>query len=215
MFTIALAARPDVQSLPRLWATRYRERVAVRDPSDDDADAALAADWVAGTDDAVRAAWERYGTLVHTFCVRALADRDAAADCVQETFVSAWRSRDRFDPTRGSLPGWLLGIARHRVHDSYRVQARTPQPRERAPDHAGPPPAPNGSNELVERLLVADALATLGARPRQVLELAFYGGLSQTEVAEQMKVPLGTVKSDMRRALTRLRHVLEGGASDV
>ena len=73
-----------------------------------------------------RQVWDRYGTLVHTFCVRSLGDRDLAADCVQETFVSAWRSRDRFDPARGSLPGWLLGIARHRVHDAYRSLARTP-----------------------------------------------------------------------------------------
>lgn len=178
-------------------------------------DEELAAAWLAGTDDAMRRLWDRYGTLVHTFCARAIIDRDAATDCTQETFVSAWRSRDRFDPERGSLPGWLLGIARHRVHDSYRARARTPQPRAVEADDDGPPPAPNGLNDLVERLLVADALATLGERPRQVLELAFYGGLSQTEVAERMNVPLGTVKSDMRRALVRLRNVLEGGASDV
>jgi RNA polymerase sigma-70 factor (ECF subfamily) len=182
---------------------------------DDDVDAALARAWVDGTQGAVRAAWERYGTLVHTFCVRALFDRDAAADCVQETFVSAWRSRDRFDPSRGSLAGWLMGIARHRVHDAYRVQARTPQPSAIDLDDDFPTTqAGNDHGALVERLLLADALATLGERPRQVLQLAFYGGLSQTEVAERMNLPLGTVKSDMRRALTRLRNVLEGGASD-
>jgi len=192
-----------------------RSFVAVHDLEDDDADAALARAWVAGTDGAVRATWERYGTLVNTFCVRAVGDRDLAADCVQETFVSAWRSRDRFDPERGSLPAWLLGIARHRVHDAYRVQARTPPPRIVEADDVGRATAPNGSDDLVQRLLVADALATLSERPRRVLELAFYGGLSQTDVAERMKLPLGTVKSDMRRALTRLRNVLEGGASDV
>ena len=63
-------------------------------------------------------------------------------------------------------------------------------------------------------MLVADALATLAARPRQVLELAFYTGLSQTAIAERLQVPLGTVKSDMRRALLRLRGVLEGGDVD-
>jgi RNA polymerase sigma-70 factor (ECF subfamily) len=182
------------------------------DDREDDADAALARAWVAGTDGAVRAAWDRYGTLVHTFCVRALVDRDAASDCVQETFVSAWRSRDRFDPQRGSLASWLLGIARHRVYDSYRAQARIPQPRELGADDAGS--AASGATELVERLLLADALATLGDRPRRVLELAFYGGLSQSEVAERMGLPLGTVKSDMRRALARLRGVLGGGGAD-
>jgi RNA polymerase sigma-70 factor (ECF subfamily) len=180
---------------------------------EDDPDAAVARAWVAGSEQAVRAAWDRYGTLVHTFCSRALADRDAAADCVQETFVSAWRSRDRFDPERGSLAGWLLGIARHRVHDSYRTQARVPQP-QAAEESPGSPVARNGTDELLERLLVADALQVLGERPRRVLELAFYDGLSQSEVAERMNLPLGTVKSDVRRALNRLRGVLEGGATD-
>jgi RNA polymerase sigma-70 factor (ECF subfamily) len=202
-----------VGSPPLGRRARYRDRVSVRDVSDDDEDAALARAWVDGREGAVRAAWERYGTLVHTFCVRALFDRDAAADCVQETFVSAWRSRDRFDPSRGTLAGWLVGIARHRVHDAYRARARTPEPRPIDLDAAAAPAA-NGSSTLVERLLLSDALGTLGERPRQVLELAFYGGLSQTEVAERMNLPLGTVKSDMRRALARLRKVLEGGASD-
>ena len=68
--------------------------------------------------------------------------------------------------------------------------------------------------ELVDRLLVADALVTLAPRPREVLELAFYSGLSQREIADRLGVPLGTVKSDMRRALLRLRHELAGGDTD-
>jgi RNA polymerase sigma-70 factor (ECF subfamily) len=189
--------------------------VAAADRVDEDEEHALARAWAAGHEGAVRQVWDRYGTLVHTFCRRAIADRDLAADCVQETFVSAWRSRDRFDPTRGSLPGWLLGIARHRVHDAYRSHSRTPQPREAAVEEAPhESAATNGAAELVDRLLLADALRTLGDRPRQVIELAFYGGLSQTEVADRLGLPLGTVKSDMRRALIRLRGVLEGGAHD-
>ena len=107
--------------------------------------------------------WDRYGTLVHTFCVRSLGDRDLAADCVQETFVSVWRSRDRFDPARGSLPGWLLGIARHRVHDAYRSLARTPRARGEAVDAGGV--VDREPSELIDRLLVADALVTLAPRP--------------------------------------------------
>lgn len=180
----------------------------------DTSDEALARDWVSGTDAAMRRLWDRYGTLVNTFCLRAISDRDLAADCVQETFVSAWRSRDRFDPERGSLPSWLLGIARHRVHDAYRSRARTPQGRSGDTSELGSDPSePDESAGLVERLLVADALQTLGDRPREVVELAFYSGLSQTEIAERLGLPLGTVKSDMRRALLRLRGVL-GGAPD-
>ena len=190
----------------------YVDRVPALDSDDDGGDAALAHAWVHESDEVLRRVWDRYGTLVHTFCVRAVGDRDLAADCVQETFVSAWRSRDRFDPARGSLPGWLLGIARHRVHDAYRSLARTPRARHE-PDDGGAV-VDTEPAELVERLLVADALATLAPRPREVLELAFYTGLSQREIADQLQMPLGTVKSDMRRALLRLRHVLAGGDTD-
>jgi RNA polymerase sigma-70 factor (ECF subfamily) len=179
----------------------------------DDEDA-LAEEWARGADGIVRRVWERYGTLVHTYCLRALGDRDAAADCTQETFVSAWRSRDRFDRSRGSLPGWLLGIARHRVHDTYRVRARTPETHSGEPaDHSEPSTA-READELVERLLVADALTRLTPRARQIVELAYYGGLSQSEIAERLELPLGTVKSDTRRALHRLRDALEGGDPD-
>ena len=101
-------------------------RCRPRDTSDPGDDEALSAAFAAGVDGAMRRVWDRYGTLVHTFCIRSLSDRDLAADCTQETFISAWRSRDRFDPALGSLPAWLLGIARHRVHDAYRTRARTP-----------------------------------------------------------------------------------------
>lgn len=177
-----------------------------------DHDEELAAAWLAGTDDAMRRLWDRYGTLVHTFCVRALYDRDAAADCTQETFVSAWRSRDRFDPARGSLAGWLLGIARHRVHDAYRATARTPVPHDDLPPERVR--AADEPEALVRRLLLADALDSLDERPRKALQLAYYDGLSQTEIADRLGVPLGTVKSDMRRALIRLRRTVAGDASD-
>lgn len=179
------------------------------DAAEDDEHIARA--FAEGSDSALRRVWERYGSLLLTYCIRSLRDRDLAADCVQETFVSAWRSRSQFDPARGSLPGWLLGIARHRVFDAYRARSRTPFP---SPDEPVESSGPDESDALIERLLLADALATLGDRQRQVLELAFYGGLSQSAVAERLDLPLGTVKSDMRRALLRLRPVVRGGDTD-
>jgi RNA polymerase sigma-70 factor (ECF subfamily) len=169
--------------------------------------------WQDGTDDAMRRVWDRYGTLVHTFCARAIHDRHIAADCTQETFVSAWRSRHRFDPARGSLPAWLLGIARHRVHDVYRATARAPVPQGDVLPASGSPTA-DEAGALVTRLLLADALEALDERPRRALQLAYYEGLSQTEIAERLDLPLGTVKSDMRRALIRLRGVVSGDAVD-
>jgi len=195
----------------RSWAPGYRGAMATADRADTvDDDRALGASFAAGVDGSMRRVWDRYGALVHTYCIRSLSDRDAAADCTQETFVSAWRSRDRYDATRGGLAGWLLGIARHRVHDAYRSQARTAVPRD-GDDDATAASVPPESDELVERLLVADVLSNLPDRPRRILELAFFSGLSQREIAERTAQPLGTVKSDMRRALLRLRSILEAG----
>jgi RNA polymerase sigma-70 factor (ECF subfamily) len=182
------------------------------------ADAAAEAAWIAGHDDALRLAWEQYGSLVFTYCARALSDRDAAGDCTQETFVSAWRFRDRFDPSKGTMAAWLVGIARYRVLDAYRASLRAPTPSVVAddPDRAGPDLA--APDVLADRLLVAHALDTLAPRARRVVELAFYSDLTQTEIAAKLDLPLGTVKSDMRRALLRLRtHLephLEGGHGD-
>lgn len=169
--------------------------------------------WLRGDDSALRVAWDQYGKLIYNYCARSLSDRDAASDCTQETFVSAWRSRDRFDPTKGSLASWLMGIARYRVMDAYRANSRIPMPasdvepvREATTD---------ATAEVADRLLVAHALEQLPARARQVVELAFYSDLSQSEIADRLGLPLGTVKSDMRRALQRLRGHVEGGGSDV
>ena len=175
------------------------------------ADAAAEAAWIAGDEAALRLAWEQFGGLVFTYCARALRDRDLASDCTQEAFVSAWKSRDRFDPGRGTLAAWLVGIARYRVLDAYRAAPRIPTPG--LSDDAAETAAPGPSDQeiLADQLLVAHALDTLAPRARRVVELAFYSDLAQTEIAATLDVPLGTVKSDMRRALQRLRAHLGGG----
>lgn len=168
--------------------------------------------WRGGDDGALRLAWDLYGTMVFTYCARSLNDRDAASDCTQETFVGAWRSRERFDPAKGSLAAWLMGIARYRVLDVYRAGARIPTPS----PHLEPEGAAHADETaaVADRLLVAHALDQLSARARRVVELAFYSDLSQSEIADHLDLPLGTVKSDMRRALRRLRGHLEGGEPD-
>lgn len=168
----------------------------------------LEAAWRTGSADALRDAYDAYGTLVHSFCVR-LVGRDGAADCVQETFISAWRSRARFDPARGSLAGWLLGIARYRSLDHLRSMARVPHPLDPARETATSASDTDDGAHVANRLLVAHALETLSGRPRAVVELAMYSDLTQTQIAERLDVPLGTVKSDMRRAYHRLRVHLE------
>jgi RNA polymerase sigma-70 factor (ECF subfamily) len=170
--------------------------------------------WLAAEPDAVRLAWDACGGLVHAYCARALGDRDRAADCTQETFVSAWRARERFDPARGSLAAWLLGIARHRVLDVFRSAHRVPTPVDELPADSGAGGSGDVPEVLADRLLIAHALETLPPAARQVVELAFYGELTQVEIAERTGLPIGTVKSHMRRALLRLRADLEGGALD-
>jgi RNA polymerase sigma-70 factor (ECF subfamily) len=179
-----------------------------------DREAAATAAWLAAEPDAVRLAWEACGALVHGYCAKALGDRERAADCTQETFVSAWRARERFDPARGTLAGWLLGIARYRVLDVHRGAHRVPTPVDDVPQTSFPA-APAAPDLLADRMLIAHALESLPPAARQVVELAFYGDLTQVEIAERTGLPIGTVKSHMRRALLRLRADLEGGALDV
>jgi RNA polymerase sigma-70 factor (ECF subfamily) len=188
---------------------------AADDQARADADAAVEAAWVKADPAALRMAWDQFGPLVFTYCVRALGDRELAADCTQETFLGAWRSRDRFTGELGSLAGWIMGIARFKVMDAFRAAPRVPTPRAPVVDGEGEPEAAAANeadvDQLADRLLVARALEDLPARARQVIELAFYSDLTQTEIAERLGLPLGTVKSDMRRGLQRLRSHFEGG----
>jgi RNA polymerase sigma-70 factor (ECF subfamily) len=180
-----------------------------------DADAVAAAAWVAGHDGALKLAYDTFGSLLYTYCMRSLNDRGLAADCVQETFVGAWRNRHRYDPSKGSLAGWLMGIARYKVIDAHRASPRVPVPIDEPHEHGDPEAqrAPADADQLADRMLVAHALRELPDRARQVIELAFYSDLSQTEIADRLALPLGTVKSDMRRGLQRMRAHLEGGAT--
>jgi RNA polymerase sigma-70 factor (ECF subfamily) len=170
--------------------------------------------FAAGDGDILRLAYDRYGSLVHTLCRRSL-DAHSAADVTQEVFLSAWRARHRFDPARGSLGAWLVTITRSRILDHFRRVGRRPalidgEPTEQRP--AGDPADGDvdeaGLERLADRLLLTDALARLSPRARSVVELAFYGDLTHAQIAVQQDLPLGTVKSDIRRSLERLAHHL-------
>lgn len=210
MSTLVLERPPE---LSVCCGDGYRVAVTGEDlDTRDHRDAQVTAAWVAGHEAALRLAWDQFGTLVYTYCFRSLGDRDLAADCAQEAFVGAWRSRARFDPAQGSLAGWLMGIARFKVIDVHRASSRVPQPVADTPeavDHTVEAQA----ERLGDRLLLAHALTELPERARQVIELAFYSDLTQTEIAERLGLPLGTVKSDMRRGLHRMRAHLEGGGT--
>jgi RNA polymerase sigma-70 factor (ECF subfamily) len=210
-----LAGGEDV-SASGVVAGRYRYIRDVAETEEDPADLVAEA-FARGDERALRRAYDRHGALVYSFCRRSLVDEEAAKDVTQETFVAAWRSRERFDRSRGSLAGWLLGIARFKVLDEYRADARRPSPVDDVDGSGarafgdGRPNRPEAAEALADRLLLADALTSLPDRPRGVIELAFYQDLTQQQIADKLGLPLGTVKSDLRRGLQRLRRQLEGG----
>ena len=174
----------------------------------DDADVALAAAFVAGDEQALRAAYDRWGGLVHAFCVRSLASRADAEEATSQVFVNAWRGRTGFDASKGSLAAWLLGIARRVVADICTAAARERALRE-ALEQARPEQEVPSPDQLVDRLLVADAMAQLRPEQRRAVGLAFYDGLTHSQVASTMGLPLGTTKTHIRRGLAVLRRRLE------
>ena len=169
----------------------------------DNVDAAFAE----GGTDALERAYETYGSMIYTMCRRALG-ADLAADATQEVFVSAWRARTQFDMQRGSLGGWLTGIAKHRIIDVLRVQQR--QLIVGDIDLAAEAGS-SGADEMLDRVLLSDALERLPSSSKRLIEMAFYEHLTHAEIAERCGIPLGTVKSDIRRGLARLRHHMERG----
>jgi RNA polymerase sigma-70 factor (ECF subfamily) len=160
-----------------------------------------------------RAAFEllytRYARAVLSLALRLLRDRGRAEDATQETFLSVWRSARSYRPERGPGAPWLFAVARNAIVD--RARARTDVPVE----HGDEAPAPDaGPPERAEQAWLAwrvhRALEELPERERVTLELAYYGGLSQSEVAARLDIPLGTVKTRTRSALARLSELLEG-----
>ncbi|GAA1927521.1 RNA polymerase sigma factor [Nocardioides hwasunensis] len=178
----------------------------------DDDVRSLAARLVSGEETALEAVYDRWSALVHTYALRALGDVHDAEDVTQQVFVAAWRSRHTLTPTPGALPSWLLGIARHKVADVRASRARDagriaaaaslPEARDVAEQSA--------DEDVTERLVVRQAVEELPDPRRTIMFLAFWEGCSHTEIAEAVGLPLGTVKSHVRRGLISLHQQLEG-----
>lgn len=158
----------------------------------------------------LRSVYEEYGAMIHSYCTRTLGEH-SARDATQEVFVAAWRSRERYDLDRGPLVGWLMGIARNKVKGVLRDLDRHPVPIAPELATAGHHPDPDVVDALADRMLVTEALRTLPERPRRAVTLAFVDGLTHQQVATRLGLPLGTVKSDIKRSLARLRVQMEGG----
>ncbi|MFJ6795378.1 RNA polymerase sigma factor [Streptomyces sp. NPDC091268] len=174
----------------------------------------VAAGFAAGDEASLEAVHQRWRPLVHALALRALGDDREAEDVTQQVFLAAWRGRGGYRPGPGGLGAWLTGITRHKVADALEARTRRARAAAAAATAALGPgalqrPAP-GPEQVVERVVVLGELARLPRAQQRVIGLAFYGDLTQAEIAERTGMPLGTVKSHMRRALHGLRRSLEG-----
>ena len=185
-------------------AVGRQESDAAREPSDEQVLEAVGR----GDDDALGVLYDRFGRLAFRLAFRILRDRALAEDAVQEAFLAVWRSADAYKRERAKPSTWILTVVHRRAVDLVRrEQSRRGEPLEVAPE---PSVGPVDEDAVLRdrRAAVQAALTELPGDQRQALELAYYGGLTQSELAERLGVPLGTVKSRMFAGLGRLRELL-------
>jgi RNA polymerase sigma-70 factor (ECF subfamily) len=186
-------------------------------PQSSAADTELVARAGSGDERAMTDLYDRYGSIVYTVAYRVVGERADAEEVVVEAFAQAWRDAERFEAGRGSVAAWLTMIARSRALDLVRARGR----RERlavsaataAPDAGGggADPSANPADRAEEderRRMVRQAMETLSPPQRQAIELAFFEGLSQSEIADRLGEPLGTIKTRVRLGMQKLREVL-------
>ncbi len=184
-----------------------------------------------GSEDALATLYDRHVDGIHAVALRLTNDRQLAEEVVQETFLALWNRAEMFDPALASLATWLRTIARNRTVDRMRAAGRRPplvplpgsadgdggdpgfdrvRPDAVILGGAAPDQSPEAAAEAAEsRATVAAAIAGMPEEERTVILLAYREGLTQSEIAERLQWPLGTVKTRTRRALARLRAVLE------
>jgi RNA polymerase sigma factor (sigma-70 family) len=172
---------------------------------------------VARSDEAALAElYDRFGRVAYGLALRILRDEKLAEDAVQEAFLAAWRSADRFMPERAKASTWLLTLVHRRAVDLVRrEERRRVEPLADAFDAAGTDSAEDDAWLRFERERVQAALRQLPDQQREALELAYFGGFTQSELAERLGQPIGTIKSRMFAGLARLRELLtEPGAGE-
>ena len=162
----------------------------------------------AGDEDALREAYARWSALVHTIALRSLGSVADAEDVTQQVFVNGWRRRSGFDPSKAPLPAWLVGITRNAIKDVLERHARDRRDALAVGARLDRDPEPETAG-LAERLTVVDEISRLGEPQGTIIRLAFFQELTHDEISRRLDLPLGTVKSHIRRSLSRLRDRLE------
>ena len=177
----------------------------------DDTDVAILARVAGGQLEALERLYDRYRSMAYAIALRITADPGTAEDVVQDAFLGVWRNAARYADARGSVRTWLLSIVHHRAIDSIRRR----RPTSELPEGEGATPAamtlpdvwPEVAGNL-DRAAIAAALGVLPVPQREAIELAYFGGLTQQEIAARTGSPLGTVKSRVRLGLLALRAAL-------
>ena len=178
---------------------------AMVDPTD--VDVATLSRIASGDQAALGALYDRYGAMVFALARRVTGDDQAAEECTQDAFLAVWRSAASFDPARSRPSTWICTIARNRALDAVRASQRRPTPQDDVQPDGHEPDVANVAEAADTAVRVAEAMAKLPPTQFEVLQLAYFDDLSQSEVADHLGLPLGTVKSRMRLAMNRMRTV--------
>lgn len=153
-----------------------------------------------GDESALEALYRDVSPLVYTLALRALASASDAEDVVQQTLVAAWRGRSTFDPSKGPARAWVVGIAKRRIADAHTARSRQLRVVAAAEDAELPAPDPS-----LDSVLLTYEVDALGPPQSTVISMAFFDGHTHESIASSLDMPLGTVKSHMRRGLLALR----------
>lgn len=161
----------------------------------------------------VQDAFAEHGGALYSFALNALGDRAEAEDCVQEAFIRAWRSRDRYSTSRGSVRTWLFAITRNLVIDALRARARRPAPSDAEKIEWASEPVTEDLL-IVERLVLYESLSTLTYEHREVIAAVQLDGVGYQELSERTGIPVATLRTRMYYGMRSLRAAMGGDAHD-
>jgi len=158
-----------------------------------------------GDEACLQEVFRRSAPLIYTIAYRALGSSTDGEEITQEVFVSAWRARENYQAEKGSVSGWLIGIARHRIVDRQRARGRDLRLVQAVTKQTDVQIQPEALSTLIDRIVLTEEIGRLPHPRGTILQLAFWEERSYPQIAEQLDLPLGTVKSHARRALLHLR----------